>query len=61
MKALLIYVEGNAESESCRDTAEASLKKWGWDYEPIGGVTPHTLDEDEFPFPDLEGGRLQSF
>lgn len=61
MKTVLIYVEGHSESELCRETCETSLKKWGWDYEPIGGITPKTLDESEFPFKDVEGGRLQSF
>ena len=61
MKSYLIYVEGNNASEQCKEIAEKSLRKWNWDYEPIAGVTPKTLDENEFPFDDLKNGRLQSF
>lgn len=61
MKSYLIYVEGNESSERCREIAEKSLQRWNWDYEPIAGVTPKTLDESEFPFDNIAGGRLEGF
>lgn len=61
MKSFLIYVEGNDASEHCKEIAEKSLQKYGWDYEPIAGITPKTLDETEFPYSNIKGGRLESF
>ena len=61
MKSFLIYVKGNDASEHCKEIAEKSLQKYGWDYEPIAGITPKTLDETEFPYSDIKGGRLEGF
>ncbi len=61
MLARVIYVKGNKPSESCMKDCVASLEKYEWNYEVVGGVTRDTLDLDEFPFPLLEGGRLEGF
>lgn len=61
MKAVVVYVKGHEVSEQHKDRLVASLDQYGWDYELWEGVTPDTIEEEDFPFKDLEGGRLQSF
>lgn len=61
MLARVIYVKGNELSEKCKDHLVGSLKQHDWNYEVVEGITPDTLNENEFPYPDLEGGRLESF
>ena len=61
MKARVIYVKGHELSEECMRKTVDSLVKYEWDYEVVAGVTPDTLDEDEFPWKDLPDGRLESF
>ena len=61
MKVRIVFVKGNSESES---QAEQSLKSWldyKWDAELYEGYTPKTLNRKKFPFPDMKGGRLESF
>ena len=61
MRVRVVYVEGNEESE---EQANKSLKSWqdhGWEAELWAGYTPDTLDREKFPWPDMEGGRLESF
>ena len=60
MKARVIYVKGHDLSEECMRRTVDSLVKYEWDYEVVEGVTPDTLDEDEFPWKDLPNGRLAS-
>lgn len=61
MKAVVVYVKDHEVSEQHKDRLVASLDKHGWDYEVWEGATPDTLDEKEFPYKDLSGGRLASF
>jgi GR25 family glycosyltransferase involved in LPS biosynthesis len=61
MKTWVVYVSGNEISERCLQKTVKSLQTYHWDYEIIEGVTPDTLNENEFPYPDLKGGRLESF
>jgi len=61
MKARVVYVEGNLVSEECKHKVVETLEMYDWDYEVVAGVTPSTLVEEEFPYQDLEGGRLESF
>ncbi len=61
MKAFIHYVASH--TGSCRQAkkALATATKYGWDAELRKGITPDTLNEDDFPFADLPGGRLQAF
>lgn len=61
MLARVIYVKGNKSSEKAKDILERSLIMYDWNYEIVEGCTRETLNENEFPYPDLEGGRLESF
>ncbi len=61
MKVRVVYVKGNEASEA---QAQQSLKSWldhNWDAELYEGFTPNTLDRSQFPYEDMEGGRLASF
>ena len=61
MKVRIVYVKGNEQSEA---QAQQSLKSWldhKWDAELWEGFTPNTLDREKFPWPDMKGGRLESF
>jgi GR25 family glycosyltransferase involved in LPS biosynthesis len=60
MKVQITYVD-NPESI---DQANQSLKTFldnGWDAEIVEGITPQTLNEDDFPYADTTDGRLASF
>lgn len=60
MKVQVTYID---KPESIQQ-AEQSLKSFkdnGWDAELIEGITPATLNEDDFPFMDMTDGRLESF
>ena len=61
MQTNVIYVKGNQASEEAVAKTVLSLEKRNWDYTLVEGVTAKTIDHDEFPFPDLKGGRLESF
>lgn len=61
MKAWVVYVNGHELSEKCMRKTVDSLVKYKWDYEVVSGVTPDTLNENEFPYKDLPEGRLESF
>ena len=61
MRVRVVYVKGNEESE---EQAYKSLKSWqdhGWEADLWAGYTPETLDREKFPWPDMKGGRLESF
>ena len=61
MKVRIVYVKGNPESEA---QADQSLKSWldhHWDAELYEGITPETMNREDFPYWDMPGGRLQSF
>lgn len=60
MKGQIVYLEGRADSEKQAQQAFNSFKKHGWDVELIEGITPHTLNQEDFPYNDLKGGRLES-
>lgn len=60
MKVQITYID---KPESIQQ-AEVSLKSFldhGWDAELVEGITPQTLNEDDFPYADLVDGRLASF
>jgi len=61
MKAEIIYVKGHEGSEVQSLQALASFEMFGWDVERIEGVTPNTLQESDFPYPDTTGSRLSDF
>lgn len=61
MLTCVIYVKGNEASETAVAKTVASLECKKWDYALVEGVTAKTIDHDEFPYPDLKGGRLESF
>lgn len=61
MKSQLIYVSGHAGSEAQAKIAVESLEKFNYDVTLVEGVTPDTLNEDDFPYGNLTGGRLQDF
>lgn len=58
MKTFVNYVEGNKKSSSAVDQLTKSLDAHGWTYELVPGVTPATLDDNEFPWQLLDDGRL---
>ena len=61
MLTCVIYVNGNEASETAVAKTVASLECKKWDYALVEGVTAKTIDHDEFPFPVLKNGRLESF
>lgn len=61
MKVRIIYVDGNEASTKQANESLASWLDHGWDAELHKGITPETLDRTQFPYDDMEGGRLQSF
>jgi len=61
MLTCVIYVKGNEASETAVAKTVESLEHHNWNYSLVEGVTAKTIDHDEFPFPDLRGGRLESF
>jgi len=60
MKTFVIYVEGHKASESYMKYCMESCKRYGWDVEPIKGVTPETLDSYD-DIPTAEGSRAAAF
>lgn len=58
MKGHIIYIEGREDSEMQAKQALDSFRKHGWDVILQPGITPSTLNEDDFPYPDVRGGRL---
>lgn len=61
MKAQIVYIKGHQSSEAQAEIALRSFEKNNWDIDLTEGVTPDTIDESEFPYQDLPGGRLESF
>jgi GR25 family glycosyltransferase involved in LPS biosynthesis len=58
MKGYIHYIKGHAESEKQAQQSLNSFVKHGWDVELVEGITPSTLDETEFDYPLIKGGRL---
>lgn len=58
MKGRIIYIKGHEGSEKQAQTAYESFVSFGWDVELVEGIVPDTLDESEFDYPLIEGGRL---
>lgn len=58
MKGRIIFIEGRKDSEAQAKQAYDSFRKYGWDVEMMAGITPATLDESDFPYPDVPGGRF---
>jgi len=59
MKGRIIYIEGREDSERQAEQAYNSFKKYDWDVEMWPGITPNTIDENDFPYPDVKNGRLE--
>lgn len=60
MKVQIIHID----TEKSKKQAQASLnsfKRHGWNAELYEGITPSTLDENDFPYKDLKDGRLEAF
>ncbi|MEL0255652.1 MAG: hypothetical protein VW930_06880, partial [Burkholderiaceae bacterium] len=58
MKGQIVYIKGHKGSEIQAEQAYESFIKHGWDVDLVEGITPKTLDEQEFDYPLVEGGRL---
>lgn len=61
MKAFVHYVANHPGSCHQAEKALETAKKHGWDVELRKGFTPDTLNEGDFPFANLPGGRLEAF
>jgi len=61
MKGQIVYVKGHKDSEKQAQFSLDSFLKYGWDVELVEGITPDTLDESEFDYPNQKEGRLDSF
>jgi GR25 family glycosyltransferase involved in LPS biosynthesis len=59
MKGRIVYIEGREDSEKQAKQAYDSFKKYNWDVELFVGIMPKTINEKDFPYPDVENGRLQ--
>jgi len=60
MKVQITYIPKEKSIEQANHSLKSFLDH-GYDAELNLGITPNTLDESEFPFHDIEKGRLQSF
>lgn len=60
MKVQIIYID-TERSKKQAQTSLKSFKMYGWDAELYEGITPSTLDENDFPYKDLKDGRLEAF
>jgi len=60
MKGQIVYIKGHDKSEEQAKQALDSFQKYGWDVELVKGVTPTTIYERDFDYPDLPNGRLES-
>lgn len=58
MKGFIHYIRGHQKSESQAKQAYESFRKYNWNVELVEGITPKTLDESEFDYSLIEGGRL---
>jgi GR25 family glycosyltransferase involved in LPS biosynthesis len=62
MKGFIHYVKHHKQSEMSAAKTYESFIKHGWnDIEMVEGITPQTIDEGEFAYRDLPGGRLANF
>ncbi len=61
MKAQIIYVKGHEGSELQAQRSLDSFKKHNWDAELYEGITPASLVESDFPYPDMIGSRMMDF
>ena len=61
MKANLIYVATHAQSVEQAQTALKSFVNHKWDVQLYGGVTPDTLNQDDFPYNNLFNSRFADF
>lgn len=60
MKVQITYIDQPDSIEQAERSLQ-SFRDHGWDVDLVEGITPSTLDEDEFPYDDLEESRLASF
>ena len=61
MKCDIIYIEGHAKSEKQANLSLETFLNRGYDAQLVPGVTPYTIDETEFSYPDLPNSRLSCF
>jgi GR25 family glycosyltransferase involved in LPS biosynthesis len=61
MKGRIYYIKGHVESEKQSRESLESFLRFDWDVELTEGVTPETLDKNDFDVPLIQGGRLESF
>jgi GR25 family glycosyltransferase involved in LPS biosynthesis len=61
MKGQIVYVKGHTDSEKQAQVSLDSFLKYGWEVELVEGITPKTLDESEFDYPNQKDGRLDAF
>lgn len=61
MKANLIYVKGHPDSVQQAYLAKDSFSRYEWDVDLVEGITPDTLNEDDFPYDNLDRGRFSDF
>ena len=60
MKVQVTYIPNEKSIEQAKRSVKSFLD-YGYDAELNLGITPNTLDESEFPFTDIDKGRIQSF
>ena len=58
MRGQIVYIEGREDSEKQAKKAFDSFTKYGWDVKMHPGITPETLNEEDFPYPNVKNGRL---
>jgi len=58
MKTYIHYIDGHEKSMAQLRQAHPSFLKYGWQAYPRKGITPDTLNESEYDYPLIEGGRL---
>ena len=61
MKGQIVYIKGHKKSEEQAKVAYDSFLRYNWDMELVEGVTPETINEDEFPYPEAKNSRLADF
>ena len=61
MKVQITYVETSKESTAQAEESLQSFLSYGWSATLNKGITPSTLNDNDFDVHDLLGGRLESF
>lgn len=58
MKGYIHYIKGHKDSEKQASESLKSFLQNDWDVSLREGITPDTLDDKEFDYPLIKGGRL---